>query len=165
MKKGPCCASILLTISFFIFGCGGSKTSIMSQPPMPPGQNLLDDIPSDCPVEIRAFAGIRSGRFEENYGLLDSSNGINVTLSVTPFKENGKWKATVIHCWGDSPEWNVKKGYATRKGDFKYRDGDGKLVLVFQNKRVVWTLEKKDDGLKLTHLSKGSARHYQVLLK
>jgi hypothetical protein len=168
MKKSSFCLSILLATGFCIFGCGGSKTSTVSQPPTPPGKELLTQAPPDCPAEISTFAGKWTGRFSEFSGQpkpwFNPWNGINESLYISPFKEGDRWMATAIHCWGDSPEWGKQKGYKKRTGAFENREG--KPVLTLKSKSVIWTLAMSEDGsLVFTRLRKRDMQQYVTKLK
>jgi hypothetical protein len=112
---------VLLLFSGFLFlllsiSIGGAdSTSQTSQPPIALDVKVKAPDPG-LPNEVKAFSGKWRGRwFDPGAGLIQ---GLNAIIVVEKIIDNEN--AIIINAWGDSPEWNVKKGV------FKYKAKIGK---------------------------------------
>jgi hypothetical protein len=100
----------------------------MSQPPIP-ADLAVEVLNATLPAEVKAFFGKWRGRWyytgPYSRGLSEGLNSIMVVKKILDLEN-----ASVVYAWGDSPEWNIKKGVSEKKAKIE-KNAQGVMELSF----------------------------------
>ena len=127
-------STVLAGLALFSCATMNSLTSV----PLPTVQIVSPD-PNLSP-EIKAFSGKWSGRWWNKS--CSPNHGLDAILIV---EEVSNDHATVVYCWGNSPEWGVEKGWNRFKADFKKNKSE--VVLVWDSGNIKCEFRVRGDNL------------------
>lgn len=110
--------------------CWADSPSQMSQPPIP--ADLAVEVPNaSLPAEVKAFSGKWRGRwYYTGIGSRGLSEGLNSIMAVEKILDLEN--ASIVYAWGDSPEWNVKKGVSKKQAKIE-KNAQGVMELSFSS--------------------------------